>query len=55
MKKVFKVAHIKFLERQIALGNISYAKMAEILNEIAYNHYVLNGKLKTKHKKDEKI
>ena len=46
MEKVFKVAHIKFLERQLALGNISHAKMAEILNEIAHNYYVLSKKYK---------
>jgi hypothetical protein len=42
MEKVFKTAHIRFLEQQIAKGNISYSKMVELLNKIAHNYYVVS-------------
>lgn len=35
MKKIFKVADIKSLEKQVALGEISYSRMIEVLNEMA--------------------
>ena len=42
MGKIFKVAHIRSLERDVANGEISYGKMVEILNQSAYNHFVVD-------------
>ena len=39
IKKVFKTAHIRDLERRVALGKITYSRMVEILNEMAYKEY----------------
>jgi hypothetical protein len=39
VKKVFKTAHIRDLERRLALGMITYSRMVEILNEMAYKKY----------------
>ena len=39
MEKVFKVADIRDLEQKVALGEISYSKMVEIMNEKAEEHY----------------
>jgi len=37
--KLFIVANIRELEKQVALGEISYSRMVEIMNEMAYNFY----------------
>lgn len=42
MKKVFKIADIRNLERQVANGEITYSRMVEILNEKAYYEYIVN-------------
>ena len=39
MEKVFKVADIRDLEQKVALGEISYSRMVEMLNEKAEEHY----------------
>ena len=39
MDKVFKVADIRDLEQKVALGEMSYSRMVEILNEKAEQHY----------------
>ena len=39
MEKVFKVADIRDLEQKVALGEISYSKMVELMNEKAEQHY----------------
>jgi len=39
MKKVFKIAHIRQLERQISNGEITTGRMAEVLNEMAFEAY----------------
>ena len=35
MEKVFKVADIRKLERQVTSGEISYSRMVEIMNEMS--------------------
>ena len=37
--KVFKIADLKDLEMQVALGDITYGRMVEILNDMAYFKY----------------
>ena len=37
--KVFKVGHLRKFEQQIAKGEISYTKMIENLNDMAYEMY----------------
>lgn len=39
MEKVFKVADIRDLEQKVALGEMSYSRMVEVLNEKAEEHY----------------
>ena len=39
MEKVFKVADIRDLEQKVSLGEISYSRMVEIMNERAYEKY----------------
>ena len=39
MEKVFKVADIRDLEQKVTLGEISYGKMVELMNEKAEQHY----------------
>ena len=39
MKKVFIVADIKDLEKQVSSGEISYSRMVEIMNEKCEQHY----------------
>lgn len=43
MKKVFKVADIHELLKQVSLGEISYSRMVEIMNEMAYEAYGNNS------------
>lgn len=38
--KVFKLSDIRELNKQVSLGEISSTKMVEILNEMAYEHYI---------------
>ena len=38
--KVFRLIDIRQLNKQVALGEISATRMVEILNEMAYEHYV---------------
>jgi len=40
MKKIFKVAHLRDLEKQVAMGKISYSKKVEILNVMANNAFL---------------
>ncbi len=35
MRKIFKVADIKKLEKQVSKGEISYSRMVEIMNEMS--------------------
>lgn len=42
MGKIFRVAQMRELERKVANEEISYGKMCEILNRIAYAHFVVN-------------
>ena len=42
MEKVFKVADIRKFEQQVTKGDISYSRMVELMNEMAYTHYVVN-------------
>lgn len=42
MVKIFRIAQIRDLERKVAKEEISYGKMAEILNRTAYKHFVVN-------------
>ena len=37
--KVFKVGHLRKFEQQVHRGEISYTKMIEILNDMAYEAY----------------
>ena len=37
--KIFKLADIRKLNKQVSLGEISALKMVEILNEMAYEYY----------------
>ena len=37
--KIFRVGHLRKFEQQIAKGEISYSKMIEILNDMAYEAY----------------
>lgn len=39
MKKVFKVAHIRELEKQVIQDKITYGRMVEIMNEMAHEAY----------------
>ena len=39
MEKVFKVADIRDLEQKVALGEMSYSRMVEVLNEMAEEYY----------------
>lgn len=39
MKKIFTVALLRDLEKQVMKGDISYSKMVEILNEKAWEGY----------------
>lgn len=39
MKKVFKVADLRDLDSRVSIGEISYSRMVEILNEKAYEVY----------------
>lgn len=45
MKKVFKVADIRELERKVSLGEISYSRMVEEMNERSYLAYSKGKKL----------
>ena len=45
MKKVFKVADIREFERKVALGEISYSRMVEEMNERSYLAYSKGKKL----------
>jgi hypothetical protein len=45
MKKVFKVAHIRDLEKQVIKGQITYSRMVEIMNEMAHEAYIKVEKL----------
>ena len=45
MKKVFKVADIRELERKVSLGEISYSRMVEEMNERSYLTYSKGEKL----------
>jgi len=45
MKKVFKVAHIRDLEKQVIQEQISYSRMVEIMNEMAHKAYTKVEKL----------
>ena len=47
MGKVFKVADIRDLEQKVALGEMSYSRMVEVLNEKAEEHYSKVKKLNT--------
>jgi cyclopropane fatty-acyl-phospholipid synthase-like methyltransferase len=38
--KIFKLADIRKLNKQVSLGEISALKMVEILNEMAYKYYI---------------
>ena len=38
--KFFKVAHLHDLEQMHGNGEISYSRMAELINELAYDFYV---------------
>lgn len=44
-QKIFKVADIRDLEKQVAVGAISYSRMVEMMNEIATNYFILNSQL----------
>ena len=44
MDKVFKVADIRKFEQQVAKGEISYSRMVELMNKMAYEHYVKKSK-----------
>jgi hypothetical protein len=37
--KIFKLADIRELNKQVSLGEISATRMVEILNEMAYEYY----------------
>jgi hypothetical protein len=37
--KCFKIADIRELEKQVSLGEISYSRMVEIMNEMADKFY----------------
>ena len=39
MEKVFKVADIRDLEQKVALGEMSYSRMVEVLNEKTEEYY----------------
>ena len=39
MKKVFKVADIREMQKQVSNGVISFSRMVEIMNELAYEAY----------------
>ena len=39
MEKVFKLADIRKLNKQVSLGEISSTKMVEIMNFMAYETY----------------
>lgn len=45
MKKVFKVADIREFERKVTLGEISYSRMVEEMNERSYLAYSKGKKL----------
>lgn len=45
MKKVFKVADIRDFERKVSLGEISYSRMVEEMNERSYLSYSKGKKL----------
>jgi len=38
--KIFKLADIRKLNKQVSLGEISSTKMVEILNKMAYEYYI---------------
>jgi hypothetical protein len=38
--KFFKIAHMRDLENQVARAEISYSRMVEIINDMAYEFYV---------------
>lgn len=38
--KFFKVAHMKELEQLLANGEITYSRMVELINELAYDYYL---------------
>lgn len=44
-EKVFKTADLRDLEQQVATGAISYGRMVEILNDMAYKKYSEVNKL----------
>ena len=39
MEKVLKVSDLRKLEKQVLLGQISYSRMVEIINYMAYEVY----------------
>lgn len=45
--KFLKVAHLRDLENQVSSGEITYSKMVEVINEMAYDFYkpLLDNKL----------
>ena len=55
MIKVFKVATIKELQKQVAVGMITYTKMVEIMNELADEAYRESQKSSISHVSDSSL